>query len=128
MQLAADEKADLCCTTFKSLMIERKDFKMTDLPVKYQHLEIEFINIDDGKMLCALIQYVNINRKYYLYLLCSCARGVEYECKFLTDDQYGTLYRKSHNNFENQFKKFKVETVDDLDNSDFKKLMDNHCK
>ena len=54
MQVAESESSDISCTLFKLMLMERKKFNRMNLPHKYHHIQFEFFDIDDAKMLYAL--------------------------------------------------------------------------
>ena len=80
MQVCGDEKQDLCCTVFEEVFKSIKKFKSEDLPEKYQHLTFNVKNMNDGKMIYALLQYSDYNRKHHPFMACKCHRTTIGEC------------------------------------------------
>ena len=67
MQVAGSESSDISCTLFKLMLMEQKNFNRINLPYKYHHIQFEFFDINDAKMLYALFQHSSFTRLSYAY-------------------------------------------------------------
>ena len=74
-QVAADEKPDLCLSVHEEIVKMRNRFSIDDLPEKYRHIEISFSDMNDGKMIYALLQCSRFNSKFHPYCNFQCKRG-----------------------------------------------------
>ena len=125
-QVCGDEKSDLCLSIFHQIYENLNKFKPTDLPAKYHHLSFEFVDLNDGKMIYALLQCSAFSYKYHPYCRYTCSRGSKGTCKLLNHEEYSKLYRKSERHFEASLKKLKVNDLDEVNDTKFKKIMEDH--
>ena len=95
-QVASNEDSDVVLSAYYDFFKERTAFKTEMLSTKYQHLDINFEDMNDGKMVYGLTQHSTYARKYHPFILCRCGRGErEVNCKPLTDNEYEKLQQRS---------------------------------
>ena len=88
-QVASDEDSDVVLSAYYDFFKERTAFKTEMLSTKYQHLDINFEDMNDGKMVYGLTQHSKYARKYHLFILCRFSRGKrEVVFKPLSENKY----------------------------------------
>ena len=122
LQVCGDEKQDLCCTVFEEVLKSINKFKSEDLLEKYQHLNFGIKHMNDGKMIYALIQCSDYNRKHHPFIACKYHYTAKGECQRMMHKEYGILYCNSEKKMKADLKKLNVTNLDELeDDKQFKK-------